>query len=199
MFRASAKQGDFNAQEALGQLYGGGPHGDRGVPPNDVLAYMLFSLSAAQGNETAKTRKDALEKRLTPEQIKSAQSLSSEWRPGSALPSTTSYEDRAPEVIFGGKDAPAAIYKSSRGWFSRQFKSKGVSRYAVFVATKGEDYHAAGAVISVATFGTEGPQDGYMSDVVGQAGFTQSGSYGEVDKPKDGDAPYDFGQSCGLD
>ena len=40
---------------------------------------MWFTLSAAQGNETARTNKDAIEQWLTPEQIAEAQRLSQEW------------------------------------------------------------------------------------------------------------------------
>ena len=44
-----------------------------------VLAFMWFTLSAAQGNETAQTNKGAIEQWLTHEQIVEAQRQSREW------------------------------------------------------------------------------------------------------------------------
>ena len=50
-----------------------------GVPQDDVVGYMWWNLSAAQGNETAQRNKDIIEQRMTREQIAEAQRLSREW------------------------------------------------------------------------------------------------------------------------
>ena len=55
-----------------------------GIPEDDVFAYMWYNymwynLSAAQGNETARSNKDEIEQRMTREQIAEAQRLSREW------------------------------------------------------------------------------------------------------------------------
>jgi TPR repeat protein len=71
----AAEQGLANSQYALGLLYSNG----LGVPEDIVLAYMWFNLTAAQGHETAQGNKDAVEQRMTREQIAEGQRLSREW------------------------------------------------------------------------------------------------------------------------
>ena len=46
---------------------------------DQVYAYMWFNLSAAQGNETAQSNKEIVERAMTREQIAEAQQLSREW------------------------------------------------------------------------------------------------------------------------
>jgi len=50
-----------------------------GVPQDDVLAYMWFNLSAAQGDEYAQDNKEIIVPRMTREQIAEAQRMSREW------------------------------------------------------------------------------------------------------------------------
>ena len=50
-----------------------------GVPEDLVFAYLWYDLSAAQGNETAQSKKNVIEQRMTREQIAEAQRLSREW------------------------------------------------------------------------------------------------------------------------
>ena len=76
-YKKSAEQGYARAQRSLAALYGLG----RGVPRNYVQSYLWESLAAAQGYEQSDERLDALEKRMTPEQIAEAQRLASEWKP----------------------------------------------------------------------------------------------------------------------
>ena len=71
----SGEEGDPDAQNNLGRMYAEGS----GVPEDDVLAYMWFNLSAAQGQELAQSNKDIIERRMTREQIGEAQRLSREW------------------------------------------------------------------------------------------------------------------------
>ena len=71
----AAEQGEALAQTNLGFMYA---HGD-GVPADLVFAYMWFSLSAAQGNETAQRNEQIIEQYLTREQFAEAQRLSREW------------------------------------------------------------------------------------------------------------------------
>ena len=70
-----AEQGHANSQYALGYVYANGD----GVPEDQVLAYMWWNLSAAQGNELAREIKDLIEQRMTREQIGDADRLSREW------------------------------------------------------------------------------------------------------------------------
>ena len=73
-----AEQGDAYAQGVLGSLYAEG----KGVPKDYVKAYMWFNLSAAQGYEDAKKRRDKLLTRMTPIQIAAAQRLFTAFRKG---------------------------------------------------------------------------------------------------------------------
>ena len=50
------------------------------APKNLVLAYMWFSLAAAQGNEEAAKNRDKVARNMTSAQIAEAQKLASEWR-----------------------------------------------------------------------------------------------------------------------
>ena len=54
-----------------------------GAPKDLVAAYMWRNLASAQGNDIAKTARDALEKDMTREQIAEAQRLAREWKPTS--------------------------------------------------------------------------------------------------------------------
>ena len=74
-FRKAAELGDARAMSNLGFMYAEG----RGVPKDDVLAYMWANLSIAQGNEKASEIRDLLETRMSGTQIEEAQRLSREW------------------------------------------------------------------------------------------------------------------------
>ena len=52
-----------------------------GVAKDMVLSYMWRNLAAAQGNEIAKTARDALEQSMTPQQVERAQQMSRDWKP----------------------------------------------------------------------------------------------------------------------
>jgi S1-C subfamily serine protease len=58
-----------------------------GVPTDYVLAYMWFNLARAQGHNPPAVREamEALEKKMTPEQIAEGQKRSREWRAGTDL------------------------------------------------------------------------------------------------------------------
>jgi hypothetical protein len=47
----------------------------RGVPQNDVMAYVWFSVSAAQGHENARGNRDIISERLTAEQRAKGQEI----------------------------------------------------------------------------------------------------------------------------
>ncbi len=51
----------------------------RGVPEDDVLAYMWLNLATAQGDEGAQGNKDHAEQGMTRAQISEAQRLTREW------------------------------------------------------------------------------------------------------------------------
>lgn len=75
--RLAAKQGNDLAQRKLGFMY---ERGD-GVQPDYVQAYMWYSLGTANGTKPGSLRRDALAKRMTPEQIEEAEQLVRGWKP----------------------------------------------------------------------------------------------------------------------
>ncbi|MDB4391271.1 sel1 repeat family protein [bacterium] len=74
-YRKAAEQGEAKAQSNLGEMYDKGD----GVPQDDVKAYMFFNLAAAKGSEDGWVGRDAVEKRMTQEQIAEGQKLTREW------------------------------------------------------------------------------------------------------------------------
>jgi len=81
--RRAANQRLPVAQAALGAAYERGA----GVPTDYVLAYMWFNLARAQGHYPQPVREamEALEKKMTPEQVAEGQKRSREWRAGSDI------------------------------------------------------------------------------------------------------------------
>ena len=69
--------GQSEAQFKLGTIYAAGTV----LPKNVVVAYMWFSLSAAQSNEKATKRRDKIALSMTAAQIDEAQSLAAQWKP----------------------------------------------------------------------------------------------------------------------
>ena len=67
--------GDAEAQDDLGLMYYSG----EGVPKDYAKSYMFFNLAAAQDHEDAEACRDAIEKRMTKEQIDEGQKLTREW------------------------------------------------------------------------------------------------------------------------
>jgi hypothetical protein len=57
-----------------------------GLPADNVLAYMLWSLAAAGGNSNALEQRAEIAKRMTAEQIEEGLAMSRAWRPGTPLP-----------------------------------------------------------------------------------------------------------------
>jgi uncharacterized protein len=76
-FRLSANQGNDLAQRKLGLMY---ERGD-GVQQDFVRAYMWYSLGAAKGGEAGARLRDAIAKRMDPDQIAEARRLAREWKP----------------------------------------------------------------------------------------------------------------------
>jgi TPR repeat protein len=74
--RLSANQGNDLAQRKLGLMY---ERGD-GVQQDYVRAYMWYSLGAAKGMEAGARLRDAIAKRMDPDQIAEAQQLAREWK-----------------------------------------------------------------------------------------------------------------------
>ena len=73
--KKAAEQGDADAQKNLGMMYA---HG-RGVPKDDVKAYMFFNLAAAQGDKDAEKYREQIGEKMTQEQIAEGQKLAREW------------------------------------------------------------------------------------------------------------------------
>ena len=57
-----------------------------GVPQDYVRAHMWFSLSAAQGEQSAVKGLEMAELRMTPAQIAEAQKLARDWKPATQPP-----------------------------------------------------------------------------------------------------------------
>ena len=75
-YRKAAEQGYARAQFNLGSMYYKGD----GVEADNTLAYMWLQLAAGQGLEKEVKARNALEKSLTTEQIKSAKKLAKTWQ-----------------------------------------------------------------------------------------------------------------------
>ncbi len=79
LYQKAARQGNAAAQNNLGMMYEQGT----GVPEDLVLAYAWLNLAAAQNENGAAETRDGL--KLTGDQIKEAQRLSSNWSKGDIL------------------------------------------------------------------------------------------------------------------
>ena len=75
-FTPLAEAGDDRAQYWLGMMYYEG----KGVPQDDVRAYMWLGLAAEQGNRGARLSRDSVIRRMTPDQIAVAEDLIAERR-----------------------------------------------------------------------------------------------------------------------
>jgi TPR repeat protein len=82
-FRKAAEQGHPDAQHALGLMY---RYHVAGMPQDMVIAYMLWNLASASGHHSATEQRAIIARQMTQEQIEEAQSLSRNWKPGTALP-----------------------------------------------------------------------------------------------------------------
>ena len=60
-------------------------HLGQGVSRNPVMAYVMSSLAAAQGNEKARKNRNTILEQLSPNQIAEGQRIASEWRVGTPL------------------------------------------------------------------------------------------------------------------
>ena len=81
-YRKAADQGDAGAQNNLGVMYELG----QGVDENGVLAYVYFNIAAGFGDKKAVDNRERMLSKLTSEQIREGQTLSSAWKPQTALP-----------------------------------------------------------------------------------------------------------------
>lgn len=74
-YRLAAAQGHTSAQLKLGNIYELG----RGVPQDDMLAYMWFDIAAKQGREESFAYRKTIAARLDPELIAEAQAWADAW------------------------------------------------------------------------------------------------------------------------
>nr|WP_315259457.1 tetratricopeptide repeat protein [uncultured Duganella sp.] len=82
-FRKAAEQGHTQAQQVLGLMY---RYHMGGVPQDNVIAYILWNLAAANGSANAAEQRAAVVKTMTPEQLEEGQALSAAWRLNTPLP-----------------------------------------------------------------------------------------------------------------
>ncbi len=75
-FRKAADRGNGTAAFRVGSCYGTG----RGVAQDNVQAYVWFSVGIAAGYDAAQDR-DVVASKLTPDQLKEANLLVSQWKP----------------------------------------------------------------------------------------------------------------------
>ena len=73
-YRKSAEQGNAEAQNNLGFMYGKG----NGVLQDDVYAHMWFNIAASNGNDGAMKNRDIAAKKMTAADISKAQALARE-------------------------------------------------------------------------------------------------------------------------
>ncbi len=90
LFQQAAERGHSKSQMRLASLYAQG----QGVPQDQVLAYMWFTLAATRtepGRERAQARKlqEQTERRMTPEQLARAQERVRAWEPQQTQKSCT--------------------------------------------------------------------------------------------------------------
>ena len=76
-FRPLAERGDHRAQYWLGVMYLEG----KGVPKDDVRAYIWLSVAAQRGNRAARIGRHTIARRMTAEQLADAEKLIAVWRP----------------------------------------------------------------------------------------------------------------------
>ena len=74
IFKPLAEQGDADAQYHLGMMYALG----KGVPLDNVYAYMWVNIAASSGDKDAAEVRDAVAKQMTPADISAAQKLTRE-------------------------------------------------------------------------------------------------------------------------
>lgn len=78
----AAEQGHSNAQSKLAEMYRDG----KGVKKDQVLACMLYGLSAKNGNSAALKSQHSVAEKLTAAQMDEAKTLALNWKKGSPLP-----------------------------------------------------------------------------------------------------------------
>ena len=83
-WRGAARAGDRRAMAALGRAFAKG----LGVPQDFIEAHKWLNLAAARGDAKALAERDALAKRMTPQQVASAQKLAQSWRTAGSRRST---------------------------------------------------------------------------------------------------------------
>lgn len=82
-FRKAAVQGHGEAQYALGLMY---RYHVNGIAQDNVIAWMLWDLSAARGTRNAAAQRDAVGEQMTPAQLAEAKALARAWKVGQPLP-----------------------------------------------------------------------------------------------------------------
>ncbi|MGD0108486.1 MAG: tetratricopeptide repeat protein [Rhodopila sp.] len=182
----AANQGQADALAVLAKLYVDGD----GVERNLVYGYALSNIAASLGTKIAAAdNRNTIAAYLTPQQIQSAQGISSRWHPGLPLRNTTTPEDLAPQVLFATTVPPTLpsqqsyhdAVKATSVLFSKNFLDGGNEKYVVFLSTTWNGSHADGAYLSVATFAiSDGHAELEQHWPSLQLQFTEIGSYGSA-------------------
>ncbi len=114
-YRKAAEQGYADGQSLLGWMY----HQGRGVPKDEQMAYFWYLLASAQGDQVAVLNRDFVERRLSPEQRAAAQVSARNWKPKTAVQSSSvpggSTADSEGSNIAPSRPAPASAQADSTG------------------------------------------------------------------------------------
>ncbi len=81
-YRKAAEQGNANAQYNLGVMYLYG----KGTDKDMVLAHLFFNLAAVSGDKNAIQGRSIAAEKLSPAQLREAQSMASNWKIDTPLP-----------------------------------------------------------------------------------------------------------------
>jgi len=95
-YRLAADQGSAFAQVGMGFMYADG----RGVPQDDLVAYVWSSLAVAQGYLDAQSIRDLVSERLTADQRAEAQRLVRDWRPRNTPSPVGSVQEKFNAEVF---------------------------------------------------------------------------------------------------
>ncbi len=160
----AASQGDAGAQASLGTAY----EDAKGVPRDRVLAHLLKSLYAAartaKGDHEYDSHLARYAEQLSPDQLAESKQLAAQWKPGTALPTTSATGRKLPSQWYrnaaAAGDVNAAyrlglIYK--KGYEDGQDEGQAVE-WLRRAAEKGHA-DAQQALSEMYTFGRAVPED----------------------------------------
>ena len=110
-YRKAAEQGYASAQNNLGWMYQTG----QGVKRDLVLAYLLFNLAATDGDDKAPKNRADVAREMSPRQIEEGQVLTSKWKVGTSLPTTSKTGGEVVKKPLAASETPMATQPRRTG------------------------------------------------------------------------------------